>query len=227
VNKIFLKKEKIMATKQIVTLKGQRDGINIILDAYAPFKEIKESLRKKVSQGKNFFDGAEIKISFSGRTLDEFSEKVLLDIIIEETDSEIIFTKNEASVFRDANDSPKPVPAVSAPQKPAHRESPTAYYHTGLRSGQRIKYEGSVVIMGDVNPGSEIIADGNVIVLGTLKGLAHAGANGDATCFVSALSLQPTQLRIAGTISFVPPNAAKNSPAYAYIKEGQVFIGQL
>lgn len=204
-----------MAVKQIVTLKGQKDGISIMLDSNADFADIKESLRRKVSQGRSFFDDTGVKVSFRGRELDELGEKILADIIKEETGAEVFVAEEKL---------PSPAPA---PQKSTRRESPTAYYYTGLRSGQRIKYEGSVVIMGDVNPGSEVIADGNVVVLGALKGMAHAGAAGDGSCFVSALLLTPTQLRIAGTISFVPPGAANSAPAYAYVKEGQVFIGPL
>ena len=226
-----------MALKQIVTLKGQKDGIEIFLDPKADFEEVKNSLRKKVSQGKKFFGDADTRVSFKGRAINELNEKILIDIITEETNLEIktnkavhekktAAAKTEAPIFNHHEKPPAPVPVQS---KQGYKESPTAYYYSGLRSGQRIKYSGSVVIMGDVNPGSEIIADGNVVVLGTLKGMAHAGANGDDTCFVSALSLQPTQLRIAGTISYVPKDAknARSSAAYAYIKDGQVFIGPL
>jgi septum site-determining protein MinC len=215
-----------MAIKQIVTLKGQRDGICVILDEYASFKDIKEHLRKKVSQGRNFFDGADVSVSFQGRRLDEFHEKVLIDIITEETDLNVKVMRGESAPEASVFPKKTVVPVSSAPAKTNRTESNTAYYYSGLRSGQSIKYEGSVVVMGDVNPGSEIIADGNVIILGTLKGLAHAGASGDTSCFVSALSLQPTQLRIAGTISYVPESAAR-SCAYAYIKDGQVFIAPL
>jgi septum site-determining protein MinC len=233
-----------MAVKQIVTLKGQKDGISIILDAEAKFDDIKDSLRKKASQGKQFFDGADTKVSFKGRELDDFQEKTLIDIITEETNLDITFVQGEgfvvpsgggskeASVSGEALEKPSvgiSIPSVShSASKNGRKESPTAYYHTGLRSGQRIKYNGSVVIIGDANPGSEIIADGNVVVLGALKGMAHAGASGDNTCFVSALLLQPTQLRIGGTISYVP-ETHKNArtAAYAIIKEGQVLIRPL
>jgi len=230
-----------MAIKQIVTLKGQKDGIGIILDPNASFNDIKDSLRKKVSQGKQFFDGADTKVMFKGRELDDYSEKVLIDIITEETNLEITFVQGEdfvtlpTQISENKKEAPVLKDSVVAPEKPSepskaiHRESKTAYYNTGLRSGQRIKYAGSVVIMGDVNPGSEVVADGNVIVLGALKGMAHAGASGDDSCFVSALLLSPTQLRIAGIISYVPESAksARSSAAYAYIKDGQVFIGPL
>jgi septum site-determining protein MinC len=233
-----------MATRQIVTLKGQKDGISIILDAEADFELIQESLRKKVSQGKQFFDGADTKVTFKGRELDDFAEKTLIDIITSETNLDITFvqgedfatpnsnsnaTTGEASVFGGNSVTPAPHPSSIPPAGSRRKESLTAYHQGGLRSGQSIKYKGSIVIMGDVNPGSEIVADGNVVVLGALKGMAHAGASGDDTCFVSALFLQPTQLRIAGLISYVPETAktARSTAAYAYIKDGQVFIGPL
>ena len=84
--------------------------------------------------------------------------------------------------------------------------------------------------MGDVNPGSEVVADGNVVVLGSLKGLAHAGASGDESCIVLANVLQPVQLRIASVISSMPANKQKKqaiSPSYAYVKDGKVCIAAL
>ena len=243
-----------MAAKQIVTLKGQKDGIAIILDSEADFKEIKESLKKKVSQGKQFFNGADTLVTFKGRTLDDLSEKILIDIIKEETKLDITFTQNtdsasspepesgnakvkgvagkgETSIFSDIRASWNAFTGMGSPAFPKHgrTESPTIYHRGGLRSGQTIRHKGSVVVVGDVNPGSEIVADGNVIVLGPLKGMAHAGAAGDDTCFVSALILQPTQLRIAGIISYVPPSvkSSRISAALAYIKDGQVLIGPL
>jgi septum site-determining protein MinC len=225
--KKFLHRGKIMATKQIVTLKGQKDGISIILDADAPFEEIKDSLRKKVLQGKQFFDGADTKVMFKGRELDDYSEKILIDIITEETNLDITFVQGEGFSAPQAPPAKKEIPVPKESAKTNYIESSTAYFHTGLRSGQRIKYNGSVVVIGDANPGSEIIADGNVIVLGALKGMAHAGAAGDESCFVSALLLQPTQLRIARTISYAPDSAKSLAAAYAYIEDGQVFIGPL
>ena len=70
-----------------------------------------------------------------------------------------------------------------------------------LRSGQSIKHSGNVVVLGDVNPGAEVIAGGHVIVLGTVRGVVHAGAVGDMTATITAFYLNPTQLRIANLIS--------------------------
>ena len=70
-----------------------------------------------------------------------------------------------------------------------------------VRSGQKISYRGTIVILGDVNPGSEVISTGDILVMGTLRGMAHAGAQGDTSAIVAAFRLKPTQLRIAEVIS--------------------------
>jgi septum site-determining protein MinC len=70
-----------------------------------------------------------------------------------------------------------------------------------LRSGKRIEYPGHVVVMGDVNAGAEIVADGNVIVWGRVRGMIHAGAKGNRSAAICALDLSATQLRIANEVS--------------------------
>ncbi|NLK07228.1 MAG: septum site-determining protein MinC [Firmicutes bacterium] len=81
-----------------------------------------------------------------------------------------------------------------------------------LRSGQRVHHEGSVVVLGDVNPGAEVVAGGDIVVLGTLRGIAHAGALGEETAVVMALKLLPTQLRIAHFISRAPDHQDAPEP---------------
>lgn len=95
-----------------------------------------------------------------------------------------------------------------------------------LRSGQSIHYDGNVVILGDVNPGAEVIATGSIIVMGVLRGVVHAGAGGDKEATVTALRLQPTQLRIAEHITRPPDEETIgiNQPEIARIKDGIVII---
>jgi septum site-determining protein MinC len=81
------------------------------------------------------------------------------------------------------------------------------YLETTLRSGTEVRHPGSVVVVGDTNPGSAIIADGNILVWGRLRGVAHAGANGDRECQIMALQMEPTQLRIADQVARSPEKA--------------------
>ena len=91
-----------------------------------------------------------------------------------------------------------------------------------LRSGYSIKNAGHVIIIGDVNPGAEIMAGGDGLVWGKLRGVVHAGAGGDEDAIVCALDLSPTQLRIAGLIALAPKRRGKPSPEMAHIKDNQV-----
>jgi septum site-determining protein MinC len=91
-----------------------------------------------------------------------------------------------------------------------------------LRSGYSLKHPGHVIIIGDVNPGAEIVAGGDVLVWGHLRGMVHAGAEGDENAVVCALDLAPTQLRIAGFIAITPKRRGKPQPETARVVDGQV-----
>ena len=104
---------------------------------------------------------------------------------------------------------------------------PTVMYEKSLRSGQNINFDGNVVILGDVNPGAEIVAGGHILVMGSLRGLVHAGAAGDEDATVTALHFSPTQLRIASHITRPPDGKKEDGAGYpetARIKDGIVVI---
>jgi septum site-determining protein MinC len=89
--------------------------------------------------------------------------------------------------------------------------------HT-VRSGVEVRYAGTVVVLGDVNPGAEIVADGDILIWGTLRGVAHAGAKGNRLGRIMALKLEATQLRIADLVARVPaPSKPQFTPEVAYI----------
>ena len=94
--------------------------------------------------------------------------------------------------------------------------------HRTLRSGVRVIYQGSVLVIGDVNPGSEIIAAGSVVVWGRLRGVVHAGAEGDEKAVVCALDLAPMQLRIARLVAVPPKRKGKPQPEIVHILNNQV-----
>lgn len=95
-----------------------------------------------------------------------------------------------------------------------------------LRSGQSVKNTGNVVILGDVNPGAEVIAGGHVVVMGAVRGMVHAGAYGDESAMITAFYLKPTQLRICNYISRPPDGEqpVQLMPETARIKDGMVVI---
>jgi septum site-determining protein MinC len=105
-------------------------------------------------------------------------------------------------------------------------DSNTILVQRTLRAGQKIHFNGNVVILGDVNPGAEVVAAGNIIVMGNVRGVVHAGAEGDTQAVVMAFRLQPIQLRIANHITRSPDEEEMSGtyPEVAHIKDGVVTI---
>ena len=96
--------------------------------------------------------------------------------------------------------------------------------HRGtLRSGEHLQSEGSVLLLGDVNPGAQVSAAGHVLVWGRLRGVAHAGCHGDGQARITALQLRPLQLRIAGAVARCPEEA----PAAGQAEEARLVDGQI
>ncbi|MEO9171366.1 MAG: septum site-determining protein MinC [Candidatus Baltobacteraceae bacterium] len=123
-----------------------------------------------------------------------------------------------------------PPSAVAASASPTQLQlvepSPATLYHVGtLRGGQSLHHVGNIVVVGDVNPGTELIASGDVVVFGRLLGVAHAGAQGDAGARVYALHLDATQLRIATCIAANEgPRKAAEEPEAAMVADGKIVI---
>lgn len=224
--------------KNIVIFKGVTNGISVILDKDAPFEDIEISLLEKVKNAKSFFEDANISINFKGRDLLEDEEAKLLEIISKESGLDISFVNNikfdkieeeaissYSSIYKNNIDQNSFIPqnyVIDAQNNFTH------FYKGSLRGGQKMDFAGSVIIIGDVNPGGEIIAEGNVIVLGKLKGVVHAGCKGDKNCFISALHMMPTQLIIGDCLAYFPNDIKRDiMPEYAYVKDNQIFVDQL
>jgi septum site-determining protein MinC len=124
----------------------------------------------------------------------------------------------------------QPVQTDSAEIVPNTVMGNAMYLKQTVRSGQSVRFDGHIIIYGNANPGSEIIASGDIIVLGTLRGLAHAGARGDETSQIVATNLKASQLRIASCIGMSDDDDKSkiyNEPEYACIVDGKIFIGSL
>jgi septum site-determining protein MinC len=132
--------------------------------------------------------------------------------------------RGEASVRRASPpvESARPVPVLHAVQT-----GPTTLYHAStLRGGQVLHHHGNIVVVGDVNPGAELIATGDILVFGRLGGIAHAGAQGDQNSRIYALDLTPTQLRIATFIA-TDGESKRARPAVAeaaLVRDGRIAI---
>lgn len=214
-----------------VAFKGTVNGLTIIMKEEEPFEEIVEQINEKVMSASKFFDGAVLSVKYKGKDLTAEQEEQIFGILSEQSGAKI------TSFSRDL-DSPKPSDLEkenSFVQKMQMKkvffkgiqEGNTKFHRGTVRSGQLLNFNGNIVILGDVNPGAEIISTGNVVVMGYLRGIVHAGADGNKESVIAALNLAPTQLRIANMIARAPDgDSAKNgfTPELACIKNDQVYI---
>jgi septum site-determining protein MinC len=199
-----------------VLFEKKENTLIITLDKDSNYKEIKDKLKEVIESSSDIFEGIEAPIKIQGRRLIDSEEEEILGILKEKTDIEVEIERpkqmglaNIDNIFnKDTN------------------ISNTKFIRGTVRSGQRLEYEGSIVIIGDVNGGSEIIAEENIIVLGNLRGFAHAGAKGNRSSFIAANNINPTQLRIADIIlrNFDKRNEIGNTYDYAYINMGEILI---
>lgn len=216
-----------MGMSQPVVLKSNRYGINLILDADMPFDQLEEAILEKFRESEKFFKNAKIAISFEGRRLSQEEEFSILDMIAKNTSIQVICVVDQDEM-----------------REQMYKEKIDSYYqdvadNTGefykgtLRSGQVLKCDTSIVIIGDVNPGAKIIAKGNIVILGSLKGNAYAGAAGDESCFVTALDMDPVQIKIGNVIGRSadrgPWEAIRNrhrtmAPQIALVSKGNIMI---
>lgn len=195
---------------EAVTFKLTKNGLRIILDDNLDFASIRRLLKKKLEESKDFFQGARLKTVIQGRDLEKHEFDELYKIINEETG--FFEIEEEVTTFD---------------WKQNIAEGKTKFYRGTMRSGNLIDYKGNVVVMGDVNPGAEIIATGNIVVMGVIKGTVHAGAKGNRNAIVSANGIYPTQLRIADLITVSPNEGVQEHIGgfeTAYIKENNIYI---
>jgi septum site-determining protein MinC len=212
-----------------VTVKGIRDGLLVTLGDGA-WEEARAGLFEHLDSQGDFLKGARLAIDVGNQILkaaelgalrNQLSERGLtLWAVLSNSPT----TETTAQTLGLATRLTKPRPeTVAARLETTVQDGESAVLvHRTLRSGFSIQHQGHIVILGDVNPGAEIISSGNVIVWGHLRGMVHAGAEGDEHAIVCALDLSPTQLRIAGRIAVTPQRRGKSQPEMARLINGQV-----
>lgn len=215
-----------------VTFKGTVNGLTIILRPDVSFEDLINSLRYKIETAGKFFRGAKLAVKYRGRVLSEEEQNAIYEILMNESGAEIqSFLEDTDSTQAISKSSEQSLERNNQIKKYTFfkgiNEGAAKFYRGTVRSGQLVKFDGNVVVIGDINPGGVVEATGNVIVMGLLRGMVHAGADGNKDAIVAALSLHPTQLRIADIITRSPDEKAINSnftPELAYVKDDRVYI---
>lgn len=212
-------------TKSLVQIKGLRDGLLISLDD-APWDEQHAALIAQVDSQPAFFQGARLALDVASQVLhvnelvelrDQLSDRgISLWAVMSESPT----TEQTAQLLGLATRISKPRPEETRQFSVEDLGEETALFlNRTLRSGTRIEFPGHVVVLGDVNPGAEIIAEGNIVIWGRLRGMVHAGSGGDTSAVVCALDLSPTQLRIADEVATTIRPSEEPQPEMARINE--------
>ena len=211
-----------------VQMKGIRDGILVTLGE-GTWPEIRAALMEQVVAQADFLKGARLALDVGNHILRAAELGHLRDILSEHGLNLWAILSNSPTTEATAQtlglatriNRPHPERPVSTLEATHPDGDAALLIRRTLRSGYRLQYSGHVVVIGDVNPGAEIIAGGNVLVWGRLRGVVHAGAEGNDQAVVCALDLSPTQLRIAGQIATTPQRRGKAQPEMAQLKNGQ------
>jgi septum site-determining protein MinC len=204
-----------LRTRSPVTIKGIRDGLVFILHDQCSFEEILKDLDDKMNGShRQLLVGPLIRV-----TIQTGSRK---------------FSDMEESAIREklASHGNLLIQEFHSTVEDLHKVQPTQkIFHGTVRSGQIIEHDGDIVIIGDINPGGQVLATGDIYVMGTLRGLAHAGCRGNERAIIAAVFFQPTQLRIHDVISRSPdnrePGTGETEMEFAYLRDRQMAVDKI
>ncbi|HIU51749.1 MAG TPA: septum site-determining protein MinC [Candidatus Merdicola faecigallinarum] len=192
---------------QCLMINLRKERIVVRIMDTATQKDVLDTLRKKLPELKRLYQKANTPIFITGKILKNKEIAEIQNLIKESIDVQIDF------------DSPK-VLGLHGIKRTYHQEiknSETKFYKGSLRSGQRMEFEGSLVIIGDVNSGAEVIASENVIVVGNLRGVAHAGAKGNKEAIIAAERIDAPQVRISNKVKELEKEDDEYNIAKTYV----------
>lgn len=195
-----------------VVFKGSRAGLHLVFKDSVEFAEILNQIRNKLESAMHFFG--------KGTTVNVAADKITKE---QESALAVLF-RSYGLTLRAVDfsaESPEKAPSADAPPE----EKETLVIRKTVRGGQEIFCEGSVVVLGNVNPGAKIVAGGNIVVRGACRGVVHAGAFGNARATIIADRMLAMQIRIADFIARAPDQMEKTSGTEcAHIKDGSIVI---
>jgi len=198
--------------RNCVTINLKTNEIIVKIDEKAEQKEIVECLKEKIVDLKKLYKDDTTPIFVAGKVMKNAEMEEIQEIIKQAIDVNIEF------------ESPKML-GLHGIKKVFSKEiasSDTKFHKGSLRSGQKLEYDGSIVIIGDVNGGAEVVASENIVILGTLRGLAHAGAKGNKQAIIATNSIECPQIRISSIIKEIEKE--EEIKTYAYVDDNENLI---
>lgn len=222
----------------LVAIKGTQDGLLISLSPTEQWLTVTGELAKRIDEKTAFFSGARVTVELGERPVPKHEltglkallERRNLTIVLIMSDSRTTIEAAQALDIRAGSSSP--VTQIDDDLKDAlpftseEEGIPGVLLRRTLRSGRTVHSDGHVIVFGDVNPGAEIVAVGDVFIWGRLRGSVHAGAHGNEDAVICALDMSPTQIRIAGLIATAPDDNKRRQvmPEMAFIRNQQIVV---
>lgn len=200
--------------RNCVGINIKKDEIIIRISEGAEHAEIMECLNKKIPALKKLYKTEKTPICVVGKVLKNKEIEEIKKLISNNIDVKITF------------DSPK-VLGLHGIKKVFEKDienSETKFHKGSLRCGQKIEFEGSLVILGDVNSGAEVIAGENIVVLGDLRGLAHAGAKGNTKAIIACNLIEAPQIRIANKVREIEKQEIEKAYKCAFVNTDKIIL---
>ena len=198
-----------------IMIQTKKDKVILKMEDTAEQKQILQELKKKMTELKKLYQDETTPIWVTGKIFKNEEMEQIQEMIQKVIEVEVKF------------DSPK-ILGLHGIKKTFSKEiatSETKFHRGSLRSGQKVEFEGSLVILGDVNAGAEVLASENIIVLGILRGMAHAGAKGNKEAIIAAASIESMQIRIANIVKEIEKEELEDEiKTCAYINEEDEII---
>ena len=214
------------STEELIEFKGNKKGLIINIKKVAPFEQVKESIIDRLEENVGFFHGAKI-YQINSDYLNDVQMMMIEDAITSRFDIEFVEEKD----------------------KETYINTYETKYVDNMRSGEKVVFDGDVVVMSDMNPGSQVsstrnvvvmgninsgakvVANGNIVVMGEVRGFVHAGAKGNDSAYVIANILCPKILQIADNIAEAPDDEYEESkndkiiiPEIAFVSKDRIVI---
>lgn len=198
-----------------ISINLKKDEVLIKIDDNAVQRKIVSELSKKLKELKKMYQDEKTPIRVTGKVLTNKELEEIKKVIKKEIDVEIKFDTPTTLGLH----------SITRSYKRDVGKSETTFHRGSLRSGQKIEVEGSIVIIGDVNSGAEVIAADNIAVIGNLRGLAHAGAKGNKDAVIAASTLDVVQLRISNIVKEIDrEEEGIIEHAFIYVDEDKIVI---
>lgn len=216
---------------ETVTIKGTSDGLVITLGE-GPLRAVLDEMEGRLAARASFFLGGRVALRVEDRPLSVEQLQAIGAILARAGMTLWAVVGDHPTTLIAAREMgletslrPASAPEPASPPPPSREERVGIVVRRTLRSGQTIHHTGHVILIGDLNPGAEVVAGGDIIVWGKLRGTVHAGAMGDDGAVVCALQLAPSQIRIGMHIARPPERSRPPKvPEIASVQDGRIVV---